>query len=83
MCAFQASLPMASRDNYYTVPGQHVVEGIAFPGVFTAAAINAVKDFEFRDDDVIIASYPKTGELLSSLMDNTIAPYKLSNIKSC
>ena len=55
---------MASHETFYTVPNQHVFDGIAYPGEFTASSISAVKDFNFRDDDVIVVSYPKTGGLL-------------------
>lgn len=30
--------------------------------IVTDSAINAVKTFVYRDDDILIASYPKCGE---------------------
>ncbi|CAH1244933.1 SULT1C2 [Branchiostoma lanceolatum] len=38
-------------------------QGILFPGLATKESLEAMKTFEIRDDDVVIASYPKSGTM--------------------
>lgn len=59
----------------FKTPGEHVYDGVVFCKIFPAATLDAVKKFKFKDDDVLIATYPKSGAvcfragvLLSNLM---------------
>ncbi|KAL4220600.1 Sulfotransferase 1C2 [Mactra antiquata] len=45
----------------HVLPGEHVYEDILFFGYTPPDILDAVKDFEIRNDDVIIATYPKAG----------------------
>ena len=47
----------------HVVPGEHVYDGIMYAGVFPARILERIKSFEFRDDDIILATYPKSGKL--------------------
>jgi len=49
------------------VTGEHVYDGVLFFGYTPADTLDAVKEFEVRDDDVIIATYPKAGKRSKSL----------------
>ena len=53
---------MAELDMIYTVPGQHKYDGVLYPSDFTASAMDKVKTFKFREDDVLVAGYPKCGK---------------------
>ncbi|XP_078571995.1 sulfotransferase 6B1-like [Branchiostoma floridae x Branchiostoma japonicum] len=39
----------------------HVVKGIRYPPVVTEANLEAMLNFDIRDDDIVIAAYPKSG----------------------
>ena len=45
----------------HVLPGEHVYEGILFFGYTPPDILDAVKEFEVRDDDVFLATYPKAG----------------------
>ena len=45
----------------YKIPGEHIYDGIVFGEIFPADVLDAVKKFTFREDDILIATYPKSG----------------------
>ena len=45
------------------VNGTHVIDGVRFPWIVQPTTFEALKTFEVRDDDVLIMSYPRSGEL--------------------
>ncbi len=45
----------------HRIPGEHVYDGMVMGGHFPAEVLDRVKTFEWRDDDVIVSSYPKSG----------------------
>lgn len=47
----------------HKLPGEHVYDGILFFGYTPPDILDAVKDFEVRDDDVFIVTYPKAGNV--------------------
>ena len=53
----QNLLTMAS----YKIPGEHIYDGIVFGEIFPAGVLDAVKKFPFKEDDILIATYPKSG----------------------
>ena len=46
----------------HVLPGEHVYEGILFFGFTPPDILDAVREFEVRDDDVFLATYPKAGK---------------------
>ena len=48
----------------HRLPGEHVYEGILFFGYSPPDVLDAVKEFEVRDDDVFLATYPKAGKCM-------------------
>ena len=44
-------------------PGEHVYEGIRMMSTNPVSSLDAIKQFKFRDDDVLLATYPKTGNI--------------------
>ena len=46
----------------YKFPGVHIYEGMAMSRYMPAHKIDAAKVYEFHEDDVIVASYPKSGK---------------------
>ena len=46
----------------HVLPGEHVYEGVLFFGYTPPDILDAVKEFEVRDEDVFLATYPKAGE---------------------
>ena len=67
--AENASVPSSSQEQPYegiprsdhVIPGFHVYDGVPYAGVFPKEALDDVKKFQFRDDDVVLAGYPKSG----------------------
>ena len=51
---------MATIDEYHII-GEHEEDGIYHSSDFPAEHIEKVKDFAFKEDDVLIATYPKAG----------------------
>ena len=52
---------MTSSCNH-VVPGEHIYDGVMYAGIFPDRSLEKIKSFEFRDEDVILATYPKSGE---------------------
>ena len=48
----------------YKIPGEHIYDGMVFGEIFPADVLDAVKKFQFKDDDILIATYPKAGKEL-------------------
>ena len=47
----------------HKAPGQYVCDGVVLPGIVSRDVLERMKQgFTFDDSDVIIASYPKSGE---------------------
>ena len=45
----------------HKVPGEHMYEGLPYMSINTPEALQNVKDFRFRNDDVLLVTYPKAG----------------------
>jgi len=45
----------------YTFPGEWIKDNMVLEPRVTAETINQLESFEMTEDDVLIASYPKTG----------------------
>lgn len=45
----------------HQVRGQHVYGGIIYQDVIPVKSLEAIKDFRFRDDDILCVTYPKSG----------------------
>ena len=45
----------------HKIPGAHIYEGKKYHGLIPKKALDKVKSFQFRDDDILVATYPKTG----------------------
>ena len=48
----------------HVLPGEHVYEGVLFFGYTPPDILDAVKEFEVRDDDIFLATYPKAGKIV-------------------
>ena len=47
-----------------SVLGAHIYDGVLFSGGFPAEHIDRVKSMKFFDNDVLIATYPKSGDVI-------------------
>ncbi|XP_052765611.1 sulfotransferase 1C4-like [Mya arenaria] len=45
----------------HVLPGEHVYEGVLFFGYTPPDILDAVKDFEVRDSDIFLSTFPKAG----------------------
>ena len=55
----------------FKLPGQHVYDGMVFPGHFKAEIMERIKtdaSFNFQDEDIILVSYPKAGDVFNNLV---------------
>ncbi len=67
----------------WKVPGEYFFDGVRLLGtLLTPESVQHAKDFHFRQDDILVATYPKSGEYmvdyalkawLMSMIQNTIA----------
>ena len=46
----------------FRMPDQHVYRGMCLPEVIKDDRIRVIENIKFVEDDVIVASYPKTGK---------------------
>ncbi|XP_077991688.1 sulfotransferase 1B1-like [Glandiceps talaboti] len=68
------------------LPGQFSRDGVIFPGYVRNDVKEAVRNFECREDDVFVVTYPKSGttwaiELVSLIMNNADTEYNLSMVQ--
>ena len=47
----------------YTYPGMHQYQGMVLPNVFPERSIRDLEYFEFKQGDVVVDSYPKSGKV--------------------
>ncbi len=57
----------AKKNDFYRVPDQYEYDGITFPGMMIPKdMVDHIKnEYKFRDGDIIIATYPKSGNSLN------------------
>jgi len=65
----------------FVIPGQHCYEGTWYPGTFPPPFLERIKAIDYRDDDVVMVSYPKSGnnwtqKILGEMMNFVPAPEK-------
>ena len=46
----------------HVVPGAHIYDGVKYFGPVTRENLDKVKVFQFREDDILVCTYPKTGK---------------------
>ena len=51
-----------NRPGRHVLPGEHVHKGIVFNAQFPKETIEALYDYNYKPDDIILATYPKCGE---------------------
>ena len=51
-----------SESGLYQIPGQHVYEGVAYHPVIIPEAFQRLTTFELGKGDVLLATFPKSGE---------------------
>ena len=52
---------MAANIIKYELPGQHYFKGLLLPGIFPKEECEKALGAKFHKDDILLASYPKTG----------------------
>lgn len=63
MCIVIIKSNMASVVSDYHIIGEHEENGIYHSSDFPAEQIAKVADFKFKEEDILIATYPKAGKL--------------------
>ena len=66
---------MAASDgkNLYQVPAEYEIDGIVFPeAAFPKKVIETVKEMPLYKEDILLATYPKCGEMTSLFMHRLI-----------
>lgn len=51
----------------HVLPGEHIYKGRLFFGYSPPEILDAVKNFNVREDDVFIVTYPKAGNFFLKL----------------
>ena len=52
-----------SRPGRHVIQGEYVHKGIVFCEYFPKETIEGLYDFNYKSDDIIVATYPKCGKL--------------------
>ncbi len=61
-----------SKESIFQVPDQFEYDGIKYSGKCTSIeALNKIKNFKFRDNDVVLVGYPKSGTCMHLGMTST------------
>ena len=50
------------QDDYFSLPGHRRIGGTMFNRNYTEESIGGVTNFTYKPSDVVVASYPKTGQ---------------------
>ena len=50
------------HEDYSKLPGHRRIDGTMFKWNFTEESIGGVRNFAYKPSDVVVASYPKTGQ---------------------
>ena len=56
----------------HRIPGQYVYDGIVFGSVNPAAALDKIKTITDYSGDLLLATYPKTGETSEQYMTDLV-----------
>ena len=65
----------------HVMQGEHVYEDIRYMARIPPAALDAVKTMTFRDDDVLLVTYPKAGESVLYIVFNSSAHISVTSYK--